>query len=95
MLANSFVRWLRWRTSSEAQMVYLENGEATHTADLTWWTTEDVATHLKVAPSTIRAYAARGQMLSPEKHVGRRHCGGRKASTRGTQSGLASGARCA
>lgn len=55
----------------EAQMAYLEHGEATHAADLDWWTTEDVAKHLNVANSTIRAYAARGQMPSPGKHVGR------------------------
>jgi hypothetical protein len=27
-----------------------------------WWTTSDVATFLGIAPSTIRAYVARGQM---------------------------------
>lgn len=54
----------------ETQMAYLEHGEATHAADLDWWTTEDVAKHLNVATSTIRAYAARGQMPSPGKHVG-------------------------
>lgn len=53
------------------QMTYLEHGEATHENDLGWWTTEDVAKHLNVATSTIRAYAARGQMPSPGKHVGR------------------------
>lgn len=55
----------------EAQMAYLENGESTHMADSDWWTTEDVAKHLNVTTSTIRAYAARGQMPSPGKHVGR------------------------
>jgi hypothetical protein len=27
-----------------------------------WWTASDVATFLGIAPSTIRAYVARGQM---------------------------------
>ena len=27
-----------------------------------WWTTSDVAIFLGIAPSTIRAYVARGQM---------------------------------
>lgn len=55
----------------EAQTAYLEHGEATHAVEQDWWTTEDVAKHLKVSASTIRAYAARGQMPSPSKHVGR------------------------
>lgn len=54
-----------------AQTTYLEHGKATHATDLDWWTSEDVAQHLHVTTSTIRAYAARGQMPSPEKHVGR------------------------
>ncbi|MER6970891.1 NUDIX hydrolase [Nocardioides sp. NPDC000445] len=55
----------------EAQMAYLEHGEATPSAESVWWTTEDVAKPLEVAGPTIRAYAARGQMPSPGKHVER------------------------
>ena len=36
-----------------------------------WWTTRDVATFLNVAPSTIRAYVARGQMPSADRRIGR------------------------
>jgi hypothetical protein len=36
-----------------------------------WWTTQDVAAFLKVAPSTIRAYVARGQMPSADRRIGR------------------------
>jgi hypothetical protein len=36
-----------------------------------WWTTGDVATFLDVAPSTIRAYVARGQMPSADRRIGR------------------------
>ena len=36
-----------------------------------WWTTRDVATFLHVAPSTIRAYVARGQMPSADRRIGR------------------------
>jgi hypothetical protein len=36
-----------------------------------WWTTRDVATFLDVTPSTIRAYAARGQMPEADRRIGR------------------------
>jgi Helix-turn-helix domain len=36
-----------------------------------WWTTGDVASYLEVAPSTIRAYAARGQMPAADRRIGR------------------------
>jgi predicted DNA-binding transcriptional regulator AlpA len=36
-----------------------------------WWTTRDVAAFLGVAPSTIRAYAARGQMPRADRRIGR------------------------
>jgi hypothetical protein len=36
-----------------------------------WWTTSDVARFLDVAPSTIRAYAARGQMPAADRRIGR------------------------
>jgi hypothetical protein len=36
-----------------------------------WWTTRDVATFLDVAPSTIRAYVARGQMPEADRRIGR------------------------
>jgi 8-oxo-dGTP diphosphatase len=55
----------------DARVAYLEHGQATHAAESDWWTTEDVAKHLEVTASTIRAYAARGQMPAPGKHVGR------------------------
>jgi len=35
------------------------------------WTVADVAAHLNVAPSTVRAYAARGQMPAPDGRLGR------------------------
>lgn len=35
-----------------------------------WWTTDQVATHLNVAPSTIRAYLARKQMPPPDRRIG-------------------------
>lgn len=35
-----------------------------------WWTTEQVATHLGVMASTIRAYLARGQMPPPDRRMG-------------------------
>jgi MerR family regulatory protein len=36
-----------------------------------WWTTSDVARFLDVEPSTIRAYAARGQMPPADRRIGR------------------------
>jgi hypothetical protein len=36
-----------------------------------WWTTRDVATYLDVAPSTVRAYVARGQMPVADRRIGR------------------------
>ena len=36
-----------------------------------WWTTNDVARFLDVEPSTIRAYAARGQMPAADLRIGR------------------------
>jgi hypothetical protein len=36
-----------------------------------WWTTRDVASFLKVAPSTIRAYVARHQMPEADRRIGR------------------------
>jgi hypothetical protein len=36
-----------------------------------WWTTRDVATYLDVAPSTIPAYVARGQMPEADRRIGR------------------------
>jgi hypothetical protein len=36
-----------------------------------WWTTSDVARFLDVEPSTIRAYAARGQMPAADRRIGR------------------------
>jgi predicted DNA-binding transcriptional regulator AlpA len=36
-----------------------------------WWTTSDVATFLGIAPSTIRAYVARGQMPPADRRIGR------------------------
>jgi predicted DNA-binding transcriptional regulator AlpA len=36
-----------------------------------WWTTRDVATFLGIAPSTIRAYVARGQMPEADRRIGR------------------------
>ncbi len=36
-----------------------------------WWTTRDVASFLKVAPSTIRAYVARDQMPEADRRIGR------------------------
>lgn len=36
-----------------------------------WWTTEDVARHLGVATSTVRAYVARGQFPQAERRFGK------------------------
>ena len=36
-----------------------------------WWTTADAAEFLGVTSSTIRAYLARGQMLVPDRQIGR------------------------
>lgn len=36
-----------------------------------WWTTKDVARYLEVAPSTVRSYAARGQMPPTDRRIGR------------------------
>jgi Helix-turn-helix domain len=36
-----------------------------------WWTTRDVAAFLNIAPSTIRAYVARGQMPEADRRIGR------------------------
>ena len=36
-----------------------------------WRTTRDVASFLKVAPSTIRAYVARHQMPEADRRIGR------------------------
>jgi len=36
-----------------------------------WWATGDVASFLGVAPSTIRAYVARGQMPGADRRIGR------------------------
>jgi hypothetical protein len=36
-----------------------------------WWTTRDVAIFLDIAPSTIRAYVARGQMPEADRRIGR------------------------
>ena len=36
-----------------------------------WWTTRDVAAFLDIAPSTIRAYVARGQMPQADRRIGR------------------------
>lgn len=36
-----------------------------------WWTTEEVASYLKVSTSTVRAYLARGQMPPPDRHFGK------------------------
>ncbi len=35
------------------------------------WTTDDVAAHLGVSASTVRAYASRGQMPPPDGRIGR------------------------
>ena len=35
-----------------------------------WWTTEQVAKHLNIAPSTVRAYLARRQMPNPDRRIG-------------------------
>lgn len=35
------------------------------------WTVADVAAHLEVAESTVRAYLARGQMPAPDGRLGR------------------------
>lgn len=36
-----------------------------------WWTTDDVAAFLGVAPSTVRAYSARQQMPAADRRIGR------------------------
>ncbi|MGL5828805.1 MAG: helix-turn-helix transcriptional regulator [Angustibacter sp.] len=36
-----------------------------------WWTTQDVADFLGIAPSTVRAYATRHQMPEPDRRIGR------------------------
>jgi predicted DNA-binding transcriptional regulator AlpA len=36
-----------------------------------WWTTQDVASFLGIAPSTVRAYIARDQMPKPHRRMGR------------------------
>ncbi|MGH3097760.1 MAG: helix-turn-helix transcriptional regulator [Streptosporangiales bacterium] len=36
-----------------------------------WWTTQDVARYLEVAASTVRSYAARGQMPPADRRIGR------------------------
>jgi len=36
-----------------------------------WWTTQDVAKYLGVTASTVRSYAARGQMPSADRRIGR------------------------
>lgn len=36
-----------------------------------WWATDDVATYLGVATSTVRAYLARHQMPGPDRRIGR------------------------
>lgn len=35
------------------------------------WTVPDVATHIKVEPSTVTSYRARGQMPEPDGYMGR------------------------
>ena len=35
-----------------------------------WWTSEQVASHLGVSSSTIRAYLARDQMPPPDRKMG-------------------------
>jgi predicted DNA-binding transcriptional regulator AlpA len=36
-----------------------------------WWSTEDVATYLGVAASTVRAYLTRDQMPKADRRIGR------------------------
>jgi excisionase family DNA binding protein len=36
-----------------------------------WWTTENVASYLGVATSTVRAYVVRNQMPKPQRSIGR------------------------
>lgn len=36
-----------------------------------WWSTENVATFLDVAMSTVSAYVARHQMPQPDRYIGR------------------------
>lgn len=43
----------------------------TETLPRDWWTTQDVASYLEVAPSTVRAYVARGQMPAADRRIGR------------------------
>lgn len=35
------------------------------------WSVEEAAAYLEVAPATVRAYSARGQMPEPDGRVGR------------------------
>jgi hypothetical protein len=42
-----------------------------HDLPTDWWTTDDVATYLDIAPSTVRAYIARAQMPAPDRRMGR------------------------
>jgi hypothetical protein len=52
-----------------------------------WWTTRDVATFLGIAPSTIRAYVARGQMPEADQRASAASLsGGLRQSADGTAS---------
>ena len=53
------------------EVSYLEHGQPTTAGTVDWWTTEDVAEHLGVSASTIRAYLARDQMPDPDRRLGR------------------------
>lgn len=59
----------------------------TDTKDLPedWWTTDDVAHHLSVTPSTVRAYLARKQMPEPDRRMAECNYGVRPASGIGTR----------
>jgi len=39
--------------------------------DADWWSIEDIATYLGVAPSTVSSYRSRGQMPAAERHFAR------------------------
>lgn len=66
-------------TDDEATWVALAGGSredvaAARERTLEWgdpWTIAEVAEHLGVATSTVRAYAARGQMPPPDGRLGR------------------------
>jgi hypothetical protein len=38
---------------------------------ISYWTTREVASHLKITESAVRSYLARGQMPRPDQRYGR------------------------